>query len=84
MSPEQIYDQITEAEAIRAIYPRDTLKRLARSLRMPIGTARHNLYQKFSSQRRREMARALLVEMDMQDVERTAIRRRLAEWAEGE
>ena len=70
-----------EAAAIRAVYPRHTMKRLAKLLGMPLETARHSLYRRFSSARRRELAVALLSEMDAQEVERTAVRRRLAEWA---
>lgn len=75
LSSEQI------SEIARAVHPRDTLKWLARRLDVPIGTARHWLYVKFSSDRRRELARALLDEMDQQDLERSAIRRTLARWA---
>lgn len=78
MSSEQISD------IARAIHPRDTLKWLARLLDVPIGTARHWLYVKFSSDRRRELALALLAEMDRQEIERSALRRKLAEWAAGE
>lgn len=74
-------DMIDEAAAIRAVYPRHTMKALARLLGMPIDTARHSLYRRFSSARRRELATALLAEMDAQEVERSAVRRRLAEWA---
>ena len=72
---------IDEAAAIRAVYPRHTMKMLARLLGMPLDTARHSLYRHFSSARRRELAVALLAEMDAQEVERDAVRRRLAEWA---
>jgi len=72
---------IDEAAAIRAVYPRHTMKMLARLLGMPLDTARHSLYRRFSSARRRELARALLAEMDAQEVGRDAVRRRLAEWA---
>lgn len=74
-------DEMNEAAAVRAVMPRNTMKRLARMLNMPLDTARHNLYRRFSAARRQELARALLAEMDQQDVERTALRRRLAEWA---
>ena len=72
---------IDEAAAVRAVYPRNTMKELARLLGMPLDTARHSLYRRFSSARRRELAQALLAEMDAQEVERDAVRRRLAEWA---
>jgi hypothetical protein len=74
-------EMIDEAAAIRAVYPRNTMKMLARLLGMPLDTARHSLYRRFSSARRRELAVALLAEMDAQEVERGAVRRRLAEWA---
>jgi hypothetical protein len=82
MSPQQNCDsEMTEAEAIRAVWPRNTMKLLARAMGWPLDTARHNLYRKFSSARRRELARILLDEMDREDVPRTARRRLLAEWA---
>jgi hypothetical protein len=72
---------MTEAGAIRGVYPASAMKRLARLMDVPIDTARHWLYRNFNPAQRQQLARALLVEMDRQDVERTALRRRLAEWA---
>lgn len=72
---------MTDAELIRAVQPRDTMKWLARTTGAPIDTARHWLYRHFNPAQRRQVAKALLVEMDRQDVERSAFRRRLAEWA---
>lgn len=69
------------AAAIRAVWPRDTMKLLARSMDVPLDTARHWLYREMSAKRRRELALALLAEMDAQEVGRSALRRRLAEWA---
>lgn len=74
-------DDMTEAEVIRGIYPRHPMKRLAHTMRVPVDTARHWLYRRFSSDRRCELARALLAEMDRQDVSRTAWRRQLVRWA---
>src|SRR5258707_884291 len=71
---------VTEADAIRAVYPRHAMKRLALVMCVPIDTARHWLFRRFSASRRRELALALLVEMDAQDAEREAIRRQLALW----
>lgn len=69
------------SEIVRKLHPKDTLKWLARVLDVPFGTAKHWLYVKFSSARRRELAAALLAEMDREDIERSAIRRTLARWA---
>lgn len=66
---------------MRFIYQQHTLKRVARRMRWPIGTAREYLYRNFNPAHRKELAKALLQEMDEQDVERSAWRRRLAEWA---
>lgn len=73
--------RVTEADAIRTVYERDTMKRLSRLTGAPIDTCRHWLYRHFNPAQRREVARALLSEMDRQDVGRDAVRRRLAEWA---
>lgn len=72
---------MTDAELIRAAQPRHTMKWLARTTGAPIDTARHWLYRHFNPAQRRHVAAALLAEMDRQDVERSALRRRLAEWA---
>jgi len=72
---------VTEADAIRAVYPRHSMKRLARSMGVPLDTARHWLYRHFNEAQRKELARALLKEMDEQDVGRGALRRILAEWS---
>ena len=72
---------LTDSQVIRAAYPTHTVKRLARTMSVPIETARHWLYRRLSSARRHELAVALLAEMDAQDVERSALRRRLAQWA---
>ena len=77
-------DKMTDAGTIRAVYPRHTMKLLARAMGVPLDTARTWLYRHLSSARRVELATALLAEMDKQDVERTAVRRRLAQWAAGE
>ena len=83
LSSERIYEagDVHEAAAIRFIYPRHTLKRVARRMRWPLGTAREYVYRNFNPAHRKELAKALLQEMDAQDVERAAWRRRLAEWA---
>lgn len=74
-------EEMTEADALRAVYPRNTMKRLALMTGAPLDTARHWLYRHFSPAHRKELARALIEEMDRQDVERGALRRRLAQWA---
>lgn len=83
MSSHKICDSraVTEADAIRAVYPRHSLKRLAGAMGVPTDTARHWLYRHFNPAQRKELARALLAEMDEQEVGRSAVRRRLAEWS---
>jgi hypothetical protein len=76
--------KMTDAADIRAVYPRHTMKLVALLMGVPLDTARTWLYRHLSSARRVELATALLAEMDRQDVERTAVRRRLAAWASGE
>ena len=74
---------VNDAAAMRAVYPRHTMKRLAVAMNVPLDTARHWLFRKMSDGRRRELALMLLKEMDEQEVERTAVRYRLAQWAAG-
>lgn len=73
--------EMTEADAVRAVYPRHTMKALARATGAPLDTARHWLYRHFNPAQRRHLATTLLAEMDRQDVDRSALRRRLAQWA---
>ena len=77
-------NNVSDAAAIRTVLPRNTVKRLARLMGVPFETAKHWTYKRVSSARRRELARALLAEMDAEDVDRGAVRRRLAEWAASE
>lgn len=72
---------MNEAAAIRAVLPKHTPKLLSRLMGVPFNTAHEWLYRRFSAARRQQLARALLSEMDKQDVERSALRRRLVEWA---
>jgi hypothetical protein len=82
MAPQQNCDSdMSEADAIRRVYQRHAMKRLAGSMGVPLDTARHWLYRRFSNERRRELARALLAQMDAEEVGRSALRRRLAQWA---
>lgn len=84
MAPQWICDgrsEMTDAEVLRAALPASTMKMLARVTGRPIDTARTWLYRRFNPAQRRELAAALLAEMDRQDVRRDAARRRLAEWA---
>lgn len=73
--------QMSEAAAIRVVYRSHAMKEVARLMDVPVDTARTWIYRHFSTARRRELARALIAEMDAQDVERDAVRRQLAEWA---
>lgn len=72
---------MTDAELIRAVQPRHTMKWLARTTGAPLETARYWLYRHFNPAQRRQVAAALLAEMDRQDIDRAAMRRRLASWA---
>lgn len=73
---------MSEATVIRAVFPRHPVKRLARLLGLPIGTAHEWTYRNLSANRRRELARALLDEFDRQDrEERAALRRQLEQMA---
>lgn len=72
---------MSAAADLQTVYPGCGTKRLARRMGRPLATVRDWTYRRLSSARRAELARALLAEMDTQDVERTALRRRLAEWA---
>jgi hypothetical protein len=75
---------MSEAAAIRVVYPRYTMKLLARRMGLPLDTARHWLYRNLCPARRRELALALLAEMDRQDAEERAdARRQLTEMAGG-
>lgn len=80
-SHKTVESTVSDTAVIRQVLPRHPVKRLARLLSVPIGTAHEWTYRHLSSARRIELARALLEEMDRQEVERTALRRRLAEWA---
>jgi hypothetical protein len=74
---------VTDAALITAVFPRNTMKMLARLMGAPIDTARHWLYRHLSAERRREICARLLIEFDRQESERAEIRRQLAEIAEG-
>lgn len=71
-------ERVNEAAAIRIALPRHPVKRLARLLGVPIGTAHDWIYRRLSVGRQQEIARAILAEMDREDAEeRAAARRRL-------
>lgn len=84
MDTHETVDPVNEATVIRGVLPKHTPKLLSRLMGVPFHTAHEWLYRRFSNSRRQELARALLVEMDRQDVERGAWRRVLAEWAADE
>lgn len=75
---------MTDADAIRAVYPRHTMKRLARAVGVPLDTARHWLYRHLSADRRREVATALLAEWDEEDRRRAVCREYLERMAVGD
>jgi hypothetical protein len=64
------------SDLARAVYPRHTLKQLARLLDVPLGTAREWLYGACPASRTQDVARALLPELlrRREEFERTAIR----------
>ena len=75
---------MTDAATIRAVYPAHTMKMLARLMGVPLDTARTWLYRHLSAARRRELALALIAELDRQDAEERAdARRQLLEMAGG-
>lgn len=81
MDTHEKVERVSDTAAIRGVFPKHPVKRLARLLAVPLGTAHEWTYRRLSSVRRRELALALLGEMDRQDVERSALRYRLAQWA---
>jgi hypothetical protein len=84
MSSQRICDsEMNDAAAIRAVYPRHTMKLLALAMGVPLDTARHWLYRNLCAARRRELALALIAELDSQDAGRAAVRQRLTVMAGG-
>lgn len=68
---------MNDVAAIRMVFPKHPTKMLSAIMGVPIGTAREWLYRRFSASRRRELAVALLAEMDEQDRRRAALRTHL-------
>lgn len=82
MSPqEKVGPHVNEAAIVRAVLPRHTVKRLAALMNVPLGTAHEWLYRTFSASRRREIATALLAQLDREDEQRQVYRRQLTEMA---
>lgn len=82
MSSHKPGEPVTTHEAvIRAVLPRNGPKLLSRLIDSPIETARHYYYKHLSAARRREVALALLAEMDEQDRKREALRQHLQSMA---
>lgn len=82
MDTDEIYAKpktVSDAEIIRAVFPRHTAKLLARAMNAPIATARSWLYRSLSSTRRRELALALIAQIDREDAERALVRACLEE-----
>lgn len=73
--------EMNDQMAIRGVLPDNGPKRLARLLGAPFETARYFFYKHLSAARRREVALALLAEMDRQERSRAAIRQHLLEMA---
>ncbi len=74
---------VTDESVIRGVLPQHGPKRLARLVGVPIETARSWYYRHLSAARRRQVALALLAEMDAQDMRRIELRRRLGEMVGG-
>jgi len=69
------------ADDFRLVYPRHTMKRLALAMNVPLDTARHWIYRGIAPRRRRELALALIAELDAQDGDRERLRLRLVDLA---
>jgi hypothetical protein len=67
------------AALIREVYPRHTMKHLARVMNVPLDTARHWLFRKFTPdfERTCELCLKLLGELDQQERHRQEVRRQL-------
>lgn len=72
---------MSDAAIIRTVLPKHGPKRLARLMGVKLGTAHEWVYRRISATRRRELALALLAELDRQDTERADVRDRLLEMA---
>ena len=70
-------EMTTDIAVIRGVLPRNGPKHLARLMAVPVETARHWYYKHLSAVRRRELALALLTEMDAQDARRATWREHL-------
>lgn len=82
MDTHKTVESVSDAAAIRAVLPRHPVKRLARLLGLPLGTAHEWVYRNLCAARRRELALALIAELDRQDAEERAdARRQLIEMA---
>lgn len=68
---------MTNEAVIRAVLPKHGPKRLSRIMDVPIETARGWYYRHLSVARTRDLALALLAEMDAEDQRRAAHRERL-------
>jgi hypothetical protein len=73
-SPNPCEKDMSDEAVVRAVLPRNGPKHLARLLAVPLETARHWYYRNLSAGRRREVALALLAELDAQDRQRAALR----------
>lgn len=82
MSPqEKVEPRVNDAAIVRAVLPRHTAKRLAALMNVPLGTAHEWLYRTFSASRRREIAMALIAQLDREDEQRQVYRRQLTRMA---
>jgi len=72
---------MSDAAVIQAVFPSHSAKRLACLMDVPLETARSWIYRHLSAARRRELAMALIAELDRQDIERMAVHQKLNEMA---
>ena len=72
-----------DVAAIRAVLPRHTVKRVADLMNVPLNTAHEWLYRHFSASRRRELAVALLAQLDEQERSRAVVRQHLEQVVTG-
>lgn len=69
--------EMNDQAVLRAVLPSNGPKLLARLLGSPVETARHYFYRHLSASRRREVALALLAELDRQERRLAVVRQHL-------
>lgn len=77
MSSPKTGEPVTDQSLIRAVFPKDAPKRIARLMAVPLETARHWCYRNLSDARRHELALKLLQQLDEDDRRRQEVRQQL-------